>query len=467
VPWATDGVAVDAGYEHRNDHEYFQPDAAEESGLLSGLGAASVPIDNSVSVDELFGELRVPIVQNYTGAHELLFDTGFRRSDYTSTGVSDTYKFEVQFAPIADYRLRASVDRAIRAPSIVELFNPQVVVTLGLGNDPCAPTFKANGTIAQPAAFTLAQCERTGVTAAQYGNGGTTNTIPQGTGSQLSGLQGGNPDLKPETADTYSIGFNFAPHQLPNFAGSIDYYHISIKDEVNTLQAPVIFSQCANTGNAFYCSQIFRNPVTGGLTSLGTPAQGGYVVQTDLNLGAALVSGIDLQLTYRQDLMRGGGHLLFELNGAYLEHMETTPQPGAHTYDCAGYFGATCQTVNPRWHHIFRTTWQTPWNFSAAATWRYIGPVSDDNNSPDPTLHFATFGGNDYVNARVPSYSYLDLATTWYVGKVLTIRAGINNVLDKAPPLIVTTLVPAGEANTIDVYDMFGRQLFLAFTAKF
>ena len=467
VPWATDGVAVDAGYEHRNDHEYFQPDAAEESGLLSGLGAASVPIDNSVSVDELFGELRVPIVQNYTGAHELLFDTGFRRSDYTSTGVSDTYKFEVQFAPIADYRLRASFDRAIRAPSIVELFNPQVVVTLGLGTDPCAPTFNANGTIAQPAAFTLAQCERTGVTAAQYGNGGTTNTIPQGTGSQLSGLQGGNPDLKPETADTYSIGFNFAPHQLPNFAGSIDYYHISIKDEVNTLQAPVIFSQCANTGNAFYCSQIFRNPVTGGLTSLGTPAQGGYVVQTDLNLGAALVSGIDLQLTYRQDLMRGGGHLLFELNGAYLEHMETTPQPGAHTYDCAGYFGATCQTVNPRWHHIFRTTWQTPWNFSAAATWRYIGPVSDDNNSPDPTLHFATFGGNDYVNARVPSYSYLDLATTWYVGKVLTIRAGINNVLDKAPPLIVTTLVPAGEANTIDVYDMFGRQLFLAFTAKF
>ena len=190
-------------------------------------------------------------------------------------------------------------------------------------------------------------------------------------------------------------------------------------------------------------------------------------MQTDLNLGAAAVSGIDLQLTYRQDLMKGGGHLMFELNGAYLEHSTTTPQPGAHTYDCAGYYGLTCQTVNPRWHHIFRTTWQTPWNFNVAATWRYFGPVSDDNNSPDPTLHFATFGGNDYVNARVPSYSYLDLATNWYVGKALTIRAGINNALDKAPPLIVSTLVPAGEANTIDVYDMFGRQLFLAFTAKF
>jgi iron complex outermembrane recepter protein len=67
----------------------------------------------------------------------------------------------------------------------------------------------------------------------------------------------------------------------------------------------------------------------------------------------------------------------------------------------------------------------------------------------------------------VPSYSYLDLSTTWSVGKVLTFRAGINNVLDKDPPLINTVLVPGGQANTNDVYDLFGRQLFVAFTARF
>ncbi|HYL03970.1 MAG TPA: TonB-dependent receptor [Steroidobacteraceae bacterium] len=465
-PWATDGVAVDVGYEHRNDREFFQPDAAEQSGLLSGFGAASVPIDNSVSVDEEFAEVRVPIAQNYAAAHDLLFDTGFRRSDYTSSGVTNTYKFELQYAPIADYRLRASFDRAIRAPSVVELFNPQVVVTLQLGTDPCAPTFNANGTIAAPAQFSLAQCQRTGVTAAQYGNGGSTDTIPQGTGSQLSGLEGGNPNLKPETADTYTFGLNFAPRQLPDFSGSIDYYHIAIKDEVGIVPAGVIFSQCGNTGNSFFCSQIFRNPVTGGLNTIGPVSGGGYVVQGDVNTGAALVSGVDLQLAYRQSL-RGLGNLTFELNGAYLQHSETTPVPGAHTYDCAGYFGFTCQTVNPHWHHIFRTTWNTPWNVSAAATWRFIGPVSDDNNSPDPSLHFATFGANDFYNARIPGFSYLDLETTWYVGKVLTIRAGVNNVLDKDPPLLNTVLVPGGQANTNDVYDLFGRQLFLAFSAKF
>jgi outer membrane receptor protein involved in Fe transport len=466
-PWATEGMGVDVGFEHRNDHEFFQPDAAEQSGQLSGFGAAAVPIDNTVSVSEEFAEIRVPLVQNRTGAHDFLFDTGFRRSDYSTTGITNTYKFEVQYSPISDYRLRVSYDKAIRAPSVVELFNPQTVVTLGLGTDPCAPTFQANGAIAAPAVFTLAQCQNTGATAAQYGNGGTTDTIPQGTGSQLSGLQGGNPKLKPEQAETYTVGFNFAPSQVPNLSGSLDYYHIALKDVVSNIQAGVIFSGCGINADPFYCSQIFRNPVTGGLNTIGSIAGGGYVVQTNVNTGSALVSGIDLQLHYKHVLPRGWGSLGFEMNGAYLQHFETAPVPGSHTYDCAGYFGFNCQTVEARWRHVFRATWNSPWDLSASATWRYIGPVSQDNNSPDPTLHFATFGAYDLYNARIPSYSYLDLAATWTAGKILTIRAGVNNILDKDPPLLNTAVVPPGEANSIDVYDLFGRQLFLSFTAKF
>ena len=466
-PWATDGLAINLGYEHRNDHEFFRPDAAEQSGLLSGFGAAAVPIDNSVSVSELFAELRAPLLRDAPGAHDLLFDTGYRRSDYSTSGVTNTYKFEVQYAPIADYRLRLSYDKAIRAPSVVELFNPQAVVTLALGNDPCAPTFTASGAIQAPAAYSLAQCQRMGVTAAQYGNGGTTNTIPQGTGSQLSGLQGGNPNLHPEEAETYTIGVNFAPSQLRNFTGSLDYYHIALTGVVGTIPANVIFSQCANTGDPFYCSQVFRNPVTGGLNTIGSPAGGGYVFQASVNTGAALVSGLDLQLYYKQDLPEGWGHLAFELNGAYLQHVETTPVPGGATYDCVGLFGATCQTVNPHWRHILRTTWVTPINVSLAATWRYMGAVSQDNNSSDPTLHLATFGGLDLVNGQIPSYGYLDLAASWRLHDTLTVRVGINNALDKDPPLLSSTIVPGGQANTNDVYDMFGRQLFLSFTAKF
>jgi outer membrane receptor protein involved in Fe transport len=468
-PWANDGVAIDIGYEHRNDHEYFQPDSAEESGLLSGFGSAAVAIDNSVAVDEGFAELRVPILQNKPFARDLLFDTGYRRSNYSTTGVANTYKFELQYAPVAEYRLRASYDKAIRAPSVVELFNPQLVNTTGLGNDPCAPTFSANGSIAAPAVFTLAQCERMGVTPAQYGNGGTTNTIPQGTAGQLSQLSGGNPNLKPEQAETYTLGVNFSPGFVPKLHGSIDYYHIAISGGVGTIPPSVILNNCANTGDPFYCSQIVRSPVTGGLTGANI-ATGGYIVQTNVNVASELASGIDLQLNYRIDLPGGG--INFDLFGTWVQHLETTPVPGAHTYDCAGYFGFTCQTINPRWHHIFRATWFTPWDVSASATWRYIGPVSQDNNSPDPTLLFSANSvtgttGYDYFNARIPSFSYLDLEANWQVNKVLSLRAGVNNVADKDPPVVNSLIVAGGAANTYDIYDMFGRQLFVAFSARF
>ena len=456
-PLATDGLGINLGFEHRNEREYFAPDAAEQSGNLSGFGSAAVPINNSISVGEEFAELRAPLVQDKPFAKDLLFDTGFRHSDYSYANapstITNTYKFEVQYAPIEDYRMRVSYDKAIRAPSVVELYNPQLVGGIQFGNDPCAP----------PITYTLIQCERTGVTAAQYASG----SVPQGAAGQLSQLAGGNPDLKPEQAETYTVGLNFAPRQIPHFTGSIDYFHIAVKGEITTLPAAVILSNCANTGNPLYCSQIVRSFNTGGLTGASL-ASGGYFIQTDVNIGAALVSGVDVQLNYRLDLPPGFGDVAFEMNGSYLQHFKSTPYVGAHTYDCAGLFGFTCQTIDPRWHHIFRTTWQTPWGVSASATWRFIGGVSQDNNTNDPTLHDSSPNGVfDDFNARIPSFSYLDLEATWQVNKILQLRAGANNVLDKDPPIIDNNIVAGGGANTYDAYDQFGRQLFVAFTAKF
>jgi outer membrane receptor protein involved in Fe transport len=451
-PLAADGVGVDIGFEHRNDHEVLQPDAAEESGLLSGFGSAVAPIDNSISVSEEFLELRVPLVQDKPGAKDLLFDTGYRRSDYSTIGVTNTYKFEVQYAPTADYRIRASYDRAIRAPSVAEAFTQPIVGITSVAPDPCAP----------PITYTLLQCERTGVTAEQYEKG----SIPQGTAAQLSEETSGNPHLKPEQADTYTLGVNIAPSQIPHLTGSIDYYHIQIKDEIGVIPYLLVLSNCADTGNPLYCSQIVRQPATGSLNG-NSVAGGGYVIQENYNLGTALNSGIDMQLNYQVNLPTGLGDLVFALNGTYLLHNETTPLPGAHTYDCAGLFGFTCETINPRWRHVQRTTWETPWHVSASVTWRYIGAVSQDNDSSDPTLHYSTFNGYDYVNARIPAFNYVDLEATWNLDEIVQIRAGANNLLDKDPPLINTDLVAGGAANTYSTYDLFGRQLFVAFTAKF
>ena len=197
-------------------------------------------------------------------------------------------------------------------------------------------------------------------------------------------------------------------------------------------------------------------------------ACGGYFVQTDVNIGAALVSGIDLQLNYKLDLPPGFGDVAFEMNGSYLQHFESTPYVGAHTYDCAGLFGLTCQTINPRWHHIFRSTWQTPWRCLSIRHLALYRRSLARQQHHDPTLHdSSTYGVYDDFNASIPSFSYLDLEATWQVNKILQLRAGANNVLDKDPPIIDNNIVAGGGANTYDAYDQFGRQLFVAFTAKF
>jgi iron complex outermembrane recepter protein len=476
IPTASDGIVVNVGYENRNENVQFAPDSAELSGQLSGFGSAAVAINNSQSVSEEFAELRLPLVQGKAGVKDLLFDTGYRSSNYSTSGKVNTYKVEMQYAPNDSVRFRGSYQRAIRAPSIVELYNPQLVALIQYGNDPCAASLDANNNVV-PAARSLAECLHSVPTAeqaaftARYGNGGTTNTIPQGVLGQLSQLQGGNPNLVPEKADSYTYGLTFSPTALPDFRGSIDYYRIKMTGQVGTLPANVVVNNCLDTGDPLYCNLLVRNHNTGSLTG-ATVDGGGYIVQTNVNVGAATVSGVDFQGAWKHSLAPGWGSLAVALNAAFLQHTTTTPLPGAHTYDCAGLYGSTCQTVNPKWHHVLRTIWITPWDVSASLTWRYIGSVKLDSNDADPSLNDTVAwdsGATGYntFNARLPSFSYLDLAATWHVGKVLELRGGINNMLDKDPPLATYEITSGGAANTYSTYDALGRQLFIAFTAKF
>ena len=382
------------------------------------------------------------------------------------SGAVNTYKLDLQWQIIADLKARASFNRAIRAPSLIELYTPQNVGQIAIGNDPCAPV----GTT--PATATLAQCKNTGVTAAQYGNGGSTNTIPQGTAGQLSQEQGGNPNLVPETSDSYTAGLVFTPTSVRNLTASIDWWRISLSDLVGTLPATIILSDCIATGNPQYCSQIVRNPVTGGLNG-ASPQSGGYIVQTNVNVAGGEDKGIDISANYKQGLPSGFGNLLFSLIGTYTLNNTTTPYPGAPTYDCAGLYGPTCQTVNPRYRQVFRTTWALPAKVDLTLTWRYIGKVALDNNNSQPSLAGATFGplpgGYDEFNNEIPAYNYFDFVASLNSGGMSTVRAGMSKHCQQGP---ADRHLLAGNGrqrlpNTLPVYDIEGRQLFIALTAKF
>lgn len=461
-PVANDGLAVNVGWEHRNENVTLTPDAIERSGQLSGFGSAVTGIDASQSVDEQFIEVRAPLVQDKPLARDLVFSTGFRRSDYSTSGSVNTYKFDIQWSPIEDMRLRASYNRAIRAASIVELFNEPLVGLIQLGNDPCAPS--APGLHDAPAA--LAQCLNT-VSAAQraaFTAAYNAGSIPNAILGQLSQQTGGNPNLTPEKAKTWSAGIVFTPRAVPSLSGSIDYWNIRISDVIGVIPATLILNNCLNSGDPKYCSQLVRQPNTFSLTG-NAVATGGYIIQQNLNIGAAETRGIDLQTNYRLPL-GGLGSLRFSLNGSYLLKNSTQPLPGAASYDCSGLFGHTCQTVAPKWRHIMNVTWALPGNVDVGANWRYIGKVSLDNNSQDPTLHFAEDGVYNSVNARLPAINYIDLMARWEIKKDLSLRAGVNNLLDKDPPLASFDLTSGG-VNWYSTYDALGRQFYAALMAKF
>jgi iron complex outermembrane recepter protein len=472
TPWARDAVGINLGVEHRYEALSFAPDAEELSGQLAGFSGASVAIDRGYSVKEAFVEARAPLIQNAPAAYDLTVDAGYRYSDYSTAGKTNTFKFELQYAPVQDVRLRFSFDRAVRAPNLIELYNPQSYgQTTAVTSDPCAPT--NNGATA--AVATLAACEHTGVTPAQYGNGigvaaGGTNTIIQCVSGQCGQVVGGNPKLSPEVANTWSLGLSFTPTAMPNLTGSIDYYHILLKQEVGTIPAAVILSNCLATGDPTYCSQIVRNAVTGALTGANV-ASGGYFLQTSINTGTALVSGVDLQTNYHYPLPDGWGSLNATLSGTWFQHNTTTPYPGAVSFDCAGLFGNTCgnSSVNPKWRHNLRLTWDTPWKVLLSAQWRYIGRTGFDNNDSNPQLFGQELGIYEPYLTHIAPYSYLDLSGVWKVAPGFQIRAGINNLFDKDPPFIPSGDISgnSGGINSYQTYDLQGRQVFVAFTAKF
>jgi iron complex outermembrane receptor protein len=455
-PWANDGMGVAFGVTQRRDHLTYTPDAAEQSNDLSGFGGAAVKVNNSLRTAEAYAEGRLPLLQDKDWARELLIEGGFRYSDY-STGIqAKTWKVGLQYEPIQDIRFRGSFNRAIRAPSILELYSPQSVTnTSEVADDPCAQGSTA------PAS--LAQCLRTGITAAQYG---VTPNCPAG---QCAVLNGGNTNLSPERANTFTVGFTSSPRWISGFNFSVDYYHISLKGEIGTIPLGVILQRCLTTGDPQFCSLIVRNPANGTLFGT-TVGAGGYFNGANTNVSANVNSGLDVQAAYNLPLDAWGvdnwGRVSVDLAGSYLLKQSTVPLPGDPSFDCAGLYGSQCQhSVNPRWRHTMHVNWTTPWkDTSLSVAWRYIGESKYYADTNEPSIGKGTVNA---FNHTLPERSYIDISGLWHVNDRFSVRAGVNNVFDQDPPLIASSIVGTGLPNTYPTYDLLGRHMFVGFTANF
>jgi outer membrane receptor protein involved in Fe transport len=458
-PWSDDGVGVVFGTEYRRENISQWADEESQTGDLSGGGGAYLPIGGSYDVKELFTEVNVPVAKNLPFIDNLSLDLAYRYSDYSTAGATDTYAIQGEYKPIKDLTLRASFQRAVRAPNVLELFSPQDV-TLANYVDPCAGT--------KPT-YTLAQCEHTGMTAAEYGTAGNVGS----SANQNNQLTGGNSSLKPEVADTYSVGAVYRPSFLPGFDISVDYFNIFVAGVVESGVAPAneVLSECATTGSAFYCGLIHRDQYG----SLGL-TNNGYILASNVNAGSLQTSGVDISANYKLPLSRFGldkwGSLAFNFTGTYLASYIVEAVPGSgQNYDCAGYYGETCGTPNPVWRHSARVTWNTPWmGAQFSARWRFYGGVDVDLLSHNPLISGDLAANGALPDARMASQNYLDLVGSIKIKDNYTLRFGVNNVLDSDPPIVGADECPTGPCNGnvySQVYDSLGRYWFVNVTASY
>jgi iron complex outermembrane receptor protein len=460
-PWASEGVGLVIGGEYRRESQDFRVDNENATGDLAGSGSPTPSNSGAYSVKEIYTEVRVPVINDRPYIKDLSFNGAYRYSDYTgSAGTASTYSIEGNWTPNSDVRFRASYNRAVRVPNTFELFNPNYVGLSG-SSDPCAGS--------KPT-YSLAQCSNDPFFAVAA-NQSLYGTVDRNPAQQYNGYLGGNTQLKPETGDTVSVGAILTPSFIPGFTATVDWWDITINDVIKGYGTSTVEQNCYEGNIAYFCNLIHRQPGSGSLwLGDGTLNGTGYVGNTLVNSGMSHTRGWDFQANYRLNLDKVGlkdmGRLDFALVGTLLDLYFTQPLP-AHlpgvagdltnlgTYHCEGLFGPQCNTPNPTWRSSLRTTWSTPWNWTASMRWRYIDQVKLDPTGTRPDLR-----------EHIGAISYFDLSGTWRIKENIELHGGINNLLDKDPPYPIQGGASNGNTSP-DVYDAMGRYFFIGLTANY
>jgi iron complex outermembrane recepter protein len=450
-PLAHTGFGIAAGAEYRVESVHYNPDNAYSTGDLVVTGAAH-PTAGTFRVAEIFTELKMPLIEERPFAKQLILNGSDRYAHYSPQGNVNAFGLGLEWAPVEPVRLRGSVNRAVRAPNAYELFTSQILGQITI-TDPCAGVPSASA----------AQCALTGVSAAQYGN-----IAPQ---SAVNVLTGGNPHLRPETANTYTAGIVLTP--LSNMLFSADYWRIKVKQFIGNVPGTFSLNTCLNTGDPFYCSLIQRD--ANGSLSTGNGASAGRLVSTRFNTGSYGTSGVDFEARYvwsLQSVAPKAGNLAFGFTGSLALDNPINVTPGVSEIDCTDLYGPNCSGAGPtspvpRWRHRMRMTWETHAGFEVSLNWRHIGRMKSEFTSTNPNL----FNPNNVfpVDSHISAYDYLDLDSGIDVTEHLKVRLGVNNLTDRKPPVIGFAANPLLVNGNLaaGMYDPLGRYLFAGLTARF
>lgn len=450
LPAGTAGFA--AGVEWRKTSAEYVPDNYLSSGDVVGFNAG-LPTGGSLSVNEIFSEVRLPLIRDVTGIQDLTANGAFRYSDYSLSGIGNatTYLGGLEWKPVDSVTVRGQMQRAIRAPNVAELFGG-LRRSVETATDPCSSRQPAN----QQTQAVRDVCEATGVPVAQVFTAGVqpNNIIPADFG--------GNASVGEETSDTKTLGIVFTPAALPDLRMSVDYFDIQLEGAIAQLGGGLnnTLNLCYNIlqdANSEFCQAINRDSNSGAISD----SNAAQIRQA--NTGAIETSGIDVAIRYSFDL--SGSSIYLSTDWTLTDEFALTPVQAFPNIvnHCEGAFGSTCGEPVPETRAVSRITWDLD-GYSLSLRHRYLSGVTVDRYLLPKRSGGTVPALDTLVYPKLPAQHYLDFSFTFDVLDNIQLYGGVNNLLDNDPP--VASVAPRTNAYAA-TYDVLGREYFMGVNARF
>lgn len=441
-------VGFAGGYEYRDLSGRFQPDSVIVAGESNGVPA--LPTSGSYDVDELYGEVVIPLLSEVPGFQQLDFTAALRYSDFSTFGSETTTKFGLRWAVTDDLLLRGSFAEGFRAPGIGELFGSASRFDAVL-NDLC--TDFNNSGVSQDI---INNCIALGVPA----DGSFSQVNPQ-----ISVTTGGNRDLNPEKSDSYMLGGVYSPSWVDglSWASRLDFgvtwYRHEIDSAIQAIDAQTQLNACIRTLNEAFCDGISRasvgaiNGFNNRLTNIGGIETDGF----DFNFGyASPATGFgQFDVTWNTTYVNEFKELL--LNPADPSRLTARDLVGLEENDSA----------IPEWQSNLLLNWKMG-AWSANWTIRYIDGVTEVcsdflDGTPNSLTNLGlcsnpNLDDNGLSTNSIGSTTYHNVQFGWsnqFDNFGLDLTAGVRNLFDRDPPTCFSCSLNGFDVTTYELPGQF------------
>lgn len=410
-------VGFAAGVEVRRERGWRDPDPLTVLGI--GNTNQQDPIAGRYTAKEAYMELAVPLLQDAVIADSLYLNLAGRVSDYDLFGRDFNYKAGLDWQVSPSLKLRSTYATAFRIPNIPELFG-------GVSEGNLTTTDPCSGWSGLPASSVVrANCQADGVPAGYVQPGNTILTT-----------SGGNADLEPEDATSFTAGVVWTPTFAPGLTLTLDYYRIRIENAIQRIAGSTKLAICYNTPSLAHpfcdASNFTRDPRTGEVN---------YLSSQPVNTADEQVSGYDLGALY--EFKPWGMDASISADISYLQRYDVRPYAGAEVITYAGRITGGRGSY-AKWRGLMsmnasRGQWSGTW------TTQYIGRADDIN------------AARGDIGDHAPSVFYHNLQLRYAVSKALDVALGVDNVFDRSAPFIQSYT----DANTDTMtYDLLGRRWY-------